>query len=60
MLDSQRQDFAQQYCKIEMRKKKQLKHREPSKLNHLFKNFKGVESYVNIMDIIRNLPIEMQ
>jgi len=41
-----------------MLKKKQLKPREGGKINHLFKNFKGVESFINIMDIIRNLPIE--
>jgi hypothetical protein len=43
-----------------MLKKKQVKPREGGKINHLFKNFKGVESYINIMDIINNLPIEQR
>ena len=42
-----------------MRKKKLLKPKEPSKLNHLFLNFKNVESYINIMDIIKNLHISI-
>lgn len=38
-------------------KKKQFKSREPTKLNHLMKNFQNVESYINIMDIIQNLSL---
>lgn len=41
-LDYHREDFAQEYCRVEMLKKKQIRHREQTKFNNLFKNFQNV------------------
>lgn len=54
VLDVKQDNFAEEYCKFEMLKKKKSRNQE-NRINALFKNFKTVESYINIMDIIKNL-----
>ena len=40
-----------------MLKKKKTRNQE-NRINALFKNFKTVESYINIMDIVKNLQLD--
>jgi hypothetical protein len=58
ILDVKHENFAEEYCKHELLKKKQQKYQE-NRMNTLLKNFKNVESYINIMDIIQDLQLNM-
>jgi hypothetical protein len=57
-LDVGGENFAQEYCRLEMMKKRTVRAQE-NRMNTLLKNFKNVESYINIMDIIRNLQLSL-
>lgn len=39
--------------------KKKTVHAQENRMNTLLKNFRSVESYINIMDIIRNLQLSL-
>lgn len=57
VLDVKQDNFAEEYCRFEMLKKKKTRNQE-NRINALFKNFKTVESYINIMDIVKNLQLD--
>jgi hypothetical protein len=39
--------------------KKKTVHAQENRMNTLLKNFRSVESYINIMDILRNLQLSL-
>ena len=58
VLDVKHQNFAEEYCRTELLKKKQVKYQE-TRMSALLQNFKNVESYINILDIIKNLELDL-